>query len=98
MENTKLSLSKWGWKRLDYIKNHCPELYNDLKQSGELRQHCYTIQEQAIERKERMMAQAIKANPISEDLKNTDPLKWVAHMNGLKHQVEEVILTELIYG
>ena len=44
-----------------------------------------------------MMEQAVKANPISEDLKNTDPLAWTGYMNALKFQVEEIIKSELIY-
>jgi len=93
----KMLLSKWGWMCYEHLKNHRSDIYFELKELGELHQYCYTIQEQAIERKERMMAQAIKANPISEDLKNTDPLKWVAHMNSLKFQVEEIIKAELIF-
>ena len=36
-------------------------------------------------------------NPIDENLKNTNPLKWTGLMNNYKHIAEEVILKELIY-
>ena len=92
------SLTKWGRMRLDYLKNHRRILYTELKLSGELFQHCHEIEEQATERMRFMMKQMVERFPISEDLKNTDPLKWVGHMNGLKYQVEEVIRADLIYS
>jgi len=97
-EETKLpTLGIWGRMRLNYLKDHRPALYADLKLSGELYAHCYETEQCANNRKEFMMKQAIAKNPISEDLKNTDPLLWVGHMNALKHSVEEIIRTELIY-
>jgi len=96
-EAMRPSLTKWGLMRLDYLKNHRRILYNDLKLSGELYAHCYETEQCAANRKDFMMKQAIASNPISEDLKNTDPLKWVGHMNMLRSQVEEIIRTELIY-
>jgi len=91
------ALTRWGNMRLNYLKNHCRIVYNELLSSGKLFLHCHQIEAQAKERMEFMMAQATEANPMSEDLKNTDPLAWVGHMNTLKFQVEEIIKTELIY-
>ena len=97
-EEAKLpALTKWGLMRMDYLKYHRPILYNDMKLSGELFLHCHETERCANERMRFMMKQAIAKNPISEDLKNTDPLKWVGHMNSLKHSAEEVIRAELIY-
>jgi len=91
------ALTRWGNMRLSYLKNHHRTVYNELLSSSKLFLHCHEIEEQAKERMEFMMAQATEANPMSEDLKNTDPLAWVGHMNTLKFQVEEIIKTELIY-
>jgi len=93
----KIKLGRWGSMRLEYLKNHRTTLYMELKQSGELYTHCHETEQCAIERKEFMMKQFKAKNPISEDLKNTDPLAWVGHMNALKHQVEEIIKADLIY-
>ena len=97
-EETKLpSLTKWGMMRKDYLKNHRPVLYTNLLLSGELFLHCHEVEEQAKNRMRFMMKQMVEKFPISEDLKDTDPLAWVGHMNGLKYQVEEVIKSDLIY-
>ena len=91
------SLEKWGRMRMNYLKNHRPILYTDMKLSGKLFLHCHEIEQCANERQEFMMKQAVAKNPISEDLKNTNPLEWVGHMNALRAQVEECIKIELIY-
>ena len=44
-----------------------------------------------------LMNQMLEKNPIDENLKDTDPLKWTGLMNNYKHLVEEIILKELIY-
>ena len=36
-------------------------------------------------------------NPIDENLKDTDPLKWTGLMNNYKYSAEEIIYLELIY-
>ena len=43
------------------------------------------------------MPPLMKAAGITEQLKATDQLKWVGLMNAVKAQVEEIIVTELIY-
>ena len=43
------------------------------------------------------MKQMLEKNPIDENLKNTDPLKWTGLMNNYKHFAEEIIYLELIY-
>lgn len=68
-----------------------------MKLSGNLFTHCLAIEEQANERLDFMMKQLVNQNPVSEDLKNTEPLAWVAYMNSLKSQVEGIIKAKLIY-
>jgi len=43
------------------------------------------------------MKQMLEKNPIDENLKNTDPLKWHGLINNYKNSVEEIIFKELIY-
>ena len=34
---------------------------------------------------------------LTEDMKNTDPLKWTGIMNAIKNQAEEIVLNDIIY-
>ena len=52
----------------------------------------------ANSRLEQMMPELAKAAGATEQLKASDPMKWVGLMNNCKAQAEEIILTELIYS
>ncbi len=62
-----------------------------------LRKHIVETDKQAKEKFEMLMEQMLEKNPIDENLKNTDPLKWTELMNNYKHCAEETIYKELIY-
>lgn len=62
-----------------------------------LRKHLVETDKQAKKRFDLLMKQMLEKNPIDENLKNIDPLKWVGLMNSYKNSVEEIILKEIIY-
>ncbi len=62
-----------------------------------LRKHIVETDKQAKRKFEILMKQMLEKNPIDENLKNTDPLKWTGLMNNYKNSVEEIIFKELIY-
>lgn len=64
---------------------------------GTLRKHIVDTDIQAKERLEILMKQMLGKNPIDENLKDTDPLKWTGLMNNYRHLAEEIIFKELIY-
>ena len=64
---------------------------------GTLRKHIIDTDIQANERLEILINQMLDKNPIDENLKDTEPLKWTGLMNNYKHMAEEIIFKELIY-
>ncbi len=62
-----------------------------------LRKHIVETDKQAKRKFEILMKQMLQKNPIDENLKDTDPLKWVRLMNNYKNLAEEIIFKELIY-
>ena len=64
---------------------------------GTLRKHIIDTDKQANERFEILMKQMLDKNPIDENLKDTDPLKWIGLMNNYKYSAEEIVFKELIY-
>ncbi len=62
-----------------------------------LRKHIVETDKQAKRRFEIFMKQMLERNPIDENLKNTDPLKWTGLINSYKHSIEEIVFKELIY-
>lgn len=62
-----------------------------------LRKHIVETDKQAKERFDILMKQMLEKNPIDENLKNTNSLKWTGLMNNYKQCAEEIIFKELIY-
>lgn len=90
-------LRKYGRMRKSYLENHRRGIYAGLVLSGRLTEHLLTIQEQAEERFDTLMRQMAKAEGITEQLKATDQMLWVARMNNIRARAEEVVLDEIIY-
>ena len=89
-------LGKYGRMRKAYLKEHRPILYNQLLMSEKLYPHLLEIDETAQSRLEQMMPQLAKEAGATEQLKASDPMRWVGLMNSCKAQAEEIILAELI--
>ena len=89
-------LNKYGMMRKTYLKEHRPILYSELTLTEKLFPHCLEIEDSANERLELMMTQLLSQSPPPD--KASDPMGWTAHMNSLKAQAEETILSELIYS
>lgn len=87
-------LGKYGRMRRAFLQENNTLLYNHLILTEKLYPHLWEIQETATARMEQMMAELLKANPAPD--KKSNQMAWVQHMNMLKAQAEEIILTELI--
>lgn len=90
-------LTKYGLMRRSYLKEHRTGIYSGMMLDGTLKEHCLMIQHQAEERLDTIMEQLSKNEGIDEAMKRQNPMLWVARMNNIKAQAEEIIITELIY-
>lgn len=94
-DDTEL-LGKYGRMRLAYLKNQRPVLYNRMLLNGTLWPHLQEVQRAASEQLERTIAALADKFPAPD--KERSQLLWVAHMNGLKAQAEEVVVREVVYS
>ena len=93
-EQPEKPLGKYGRMRRTYLKENRPLLYNQFLLNGTLYPHLLEIEETASQRLEQMMSQLLEKDPAPDKKRNA--MAWVQHMNTLKAQAEEVILSELI--
>ena len=86
-------------KELTYTKyvDYYPGLWNRLMLCGKLTEHLNEIDKTARERIDLIMSKLMKNAGITEELKRTNPLKWVGLVNSCKSQAEESVFAELIY-
>ena len=87
-------LGRYGRMRRAYLMEHHPVLYHTMLLNGSLYPHLLELEQTAQSRMQQTMQQLLKQNPAPD--KESQQIAWVQHMNRLKAQVEEVILTELI--
>ena len=89
-------LGKYGRMRLAYLKNHRPVLYNQMLLNGTLWPHLQDAQKTACAWLERTMTTLLDNYPAPD--KEYAQLLWVAHMNELRAQVEEVVARKIVYA
>lgn len=97
-EQPEKPLGKYGRMRKAYLKEHRPLIYNQLLLTEKLYPHLIEIDETAQSRLEQMMPQLAKDAGATEQLKASDPMRWVGLMNTCKAQAEEILMTELIHS
>ena len=96
-EQTNYEIGKYGLLHRDYIKQHKRGTYTTLLTEGRLNAHLHEIDVQANSMIEAIVANLASERGIDEELKASDPLKWVAEMNSIKASAEEIVLREVIY-
>ncbi len=94
--DTHVTLGKYGRLRRQFLQQNAPILYSDLVLTEQLFPHLYEIDRTAHERLELIQGQLLASNPAPNKVINQ--MAWVQHMNMIKAQAEEMILSELIYA
>ena len=89
-------LGRYGRMRRTYLMENLPVLYNSMLLTGKLHPHLLEVEQNAAAMKEHLMTELLAKNPAPD--KEKHQMQWVQHMNSLKAQAEELVLTELIYS
>ena len=89
-------LGKYGRMRLNFLKQQHPVLYHTMLLNGSLYPHLMEVEQTAESQMQQTMQGLLKQNPAPDKAQNQ--LMWVQHMNSLKAQAEELVMTELIYS
>ena len=95
-EQTDYRIGKYGRMHLDYIKNHRRGRYTTLLTEGKLNTRLHEIDLEANEMLESIIPRLAAERGIDEDLKARDMLRWVAEMNNIKANAEEIVLQEVV--
>ena len=96
-EESAIRLGKWGMMYKDYLEKHNPVLFAMLLTQGTLYQHCAQIDTQAQQMFNNLVAQLIKSENITEELKFQNQLEWVRRMNSIQERASDIVCNELIY-
>ena len=97
LEDANLPIGKYGLLRKSYLKEHKRGWYSSLLLTGKLDAHLAEIDHSCNERIELIMNQLARREGVTEALKATDQMTWVARMNSIRARAEEIVLSELVY-
>ena len=93
----QMPIGNYGHMRKRYLKEHRPALYFNMLLAGKLIPHLAEIDQACEERLELIVRQMAEREGVTEVLKASDQMEWVAHMNNIRSRAEELVLHELIY-
>lgn len=96
-EKRTIALARYGRMRLNDLKEHRLGLFGSLLLFGKLMQRFHEIDETCNACPERLIPHMRTAEGTTEELKATDQLAWIRYVNDIRHQIEEILLEELIY-
>ena len=96
-EQTTYEIGKYGHLHLEFIKKHRRGTYTTLLTEGRLNEHLHSIDEQAHEQMDLHIAQMAERMGVTEELKASDPMRWVQMVNNIKASAEEIVLKEVVY-
>ncbi len=87
----------WGQRHLRYLKNHRKVLYINLLTSGKLNNYLANIDRQAEEMFELLVKQMAESGGVTEQLKATNQMAWIARMNSIRNRAIEIVIREIIF-
>ena len=97
-EEENMPLGKYGRMKLQYLKEQRPGLFSRLLLSGQLMHQLHEVDRTALRRMDILLPQMMTEAGLTEKLKNTNPIQWAGTMNAITAQIEEILLTELVYS
>lgn len=91
-------INKYGYLRLNYLKQHKKGIYTTLLMQDKLTNHLVSVSNECENKFKNLMDNYIKNDEkLSEKSKENNQFEWVKLMNNYKNCAEEIILKELIY-
>ncbi len=81
-----------------FLRSHRKALYTGMMLSDRLNRHLEEVDKAANTMLENLMSKMAQEQGVTEDLKASNPMRWVGLMNNIKASAEEVVLKELVYS
>ena len=95
-ENYK-PLGKYGRMRKSWLMEHHKPMFNHQLLSEKLVPHLNEVDEQAQHLLDAMIPKLKAEQGVTDELKMSNQLEWVGRMNNIVAQIEEIILSEIVY-
>lgn len=88
----------WGQRHKRYLQEHKRATYTTLLTSGKLNSYLSDINEQVENMFFRLVKQMAESEGVTEQLKASNQMKWVARMNTIQSRATEIVNHNIIYN
>ena len=95
-EQTSYEIGKYGKLHLAFMKQHRRGTYTTLLTENRLNEHLHRVDVQVHEQLDLHIAQMAEQMEVTQELKASDPMRWVQMMNNIKASAEEIVLKEVV--
>ena len=96
-ETNNYQIGKYGYLRLNFLKNHKRGLYCELCLKNELNKHLIEVDKETNIKVNNLIKELAKKENVSAYHDGKDPLSWTQKMNNIKNRAEEIVLNEGIF-
>lgn len=97
-EEENVTLGRYGMMRMKFLQQNKSGMYMLLITKGTLMRTLKKTEDEANEMLEHLTEQMMKAQGVTEELKENNHMLWVQMMNNIRNSAEEIVLKELIYS
>ena len=97
-EETSGRIGRFGRAHAAYLKRTHLNVFSQLVAEGRLDSYLAQLDEQANSMLELLIRQMAEREGVTEQLKVTDQIAWVRHMNNIKNRAEEIVNNELVFA
>ncbi len=97
-EKTTCRIGRFGRAHAAYLKRTQLNVFSQLVAEGRLGSYLAQLDEQANSMLELLIYQMADREGVTEQLKVTDQIAWVRHMNSIKNRAEEIVNNELVFA
>ncbi len=94
----QVEIGMWGQRHLRYIKEHRTVFYTTLLTQCKLNHYLADVDKQAEELFFQLVNQLAETESITEQLKATNQIEWVARMNNIRSRATEIVNHDIIYN
>ena len=92
----KPTVGIWGQRHLRWLRKNRRVTYTNLLTTGKLYDYLREIDAQTSGQFDALIAQMVKAEGVTEQLKAENQMEWVRRMNSIRNRAEEIVYSELI--
>lgn len=96
-DSVPIPLGIWGQRHRDYLKTHKEGIYTDLCLSDILDSYLAELNQQAEDMFFQLVNALAETEGITEQLKESGQMAWVAAMNSIHARAIEIVNKELIF-